>query len=63
MNQTDEKPASNDQELNLLEINLSLTPEERILKHQKALNLLNELKRVRKNGERSQLFTESSPRE
>lgn len=61
MNSGDEKSSSTDQELNLLEINLSLTPEERILKHQKALNLLNELKRVRKDGERSQLSTESSP--
>lgn len=62
MNSSDKDPSSTDQELNLLEINLSLTPEERILKHQKALNLLNELKRVRKDGERSQLSFESSPR-
>ncbi len=62
MKPNDETLSSSDQELNLLEINLSLTPEERILKHQKALNLLNELKRVRKDGERSQLSTESSSR-
>ena len=60
MNPSDKDPSSTDQELNLLEINLSLTPEQRILKHQKALNLLNELKRVKKDGERSQLSTESS---
>lgn len=53
---------NNDQEQNLLEINLSLTPEERIIKHQKALNLLNELKRVKEDGERSQLSAESSSR-
>lgn len=56
----EEYSQSDDQEQNLLEINLSLTPEERIIKHQKALNLLNELKRVKENGERSQLSTESS---
>jgi len=51
-----------DQELNLIENNLKLTPEERIIKHQKALNLLKTLKRVREDGERSQLSTESSSR-
>jgi hypothetical protein len=61
MNLSDDGFSSSDQEANLLEINLSLTPEQRILKHQKALNLLNILKRVRKDGERSQLPTESSP--
>ena len=50
------------EQLNLIELNLSLTPEERIIKHQKALNLLNELKRVKENGERSQLPAESSSR-
>lgn len=60
MNPHDENSFDNDQENNLLEINLSLTPEERILKHQKALNLLNELQRVRKDGERPKLSAESS---
>jgi len=44
-----------EQEQNLLERNLSLTPEQRLLNHQKALNLLKELQKVRKglDGKRS----------
>ena len=62
MNTDDQNPSSEDQDLNLLEINLSLTPEERIIKHQNALNLVNELKRAIKDAERSELSSESSSR-
>lgn len=48
-------PSQTEQEKNLLERNLSLTPEQRILNHQKALNLLKELQKARKglDGKRS----------
>ena len=48
-------PSQADQEKNLLERNLSLTPEQRLLNHQKALNLLKELQKARKgsDGQRS----------
>jgi hypothetical protein len=61
-NSLDYSAADEDQELNLLKLNLSLTTEERLKKHQKALNLVNELKKVKRDGERSQLSTEDSPR-
>jgi len=48
-------PSSEEQEKNLLKRNLSLTPEQRLLNHQKALNLLKILQNLRKdqNGQRS----------
>jgi hypothetical protein len=48
-------PSQAEQEKNLLERNLSLTPEQRLLNHQKALNLLKELQKMREglNGKRS----------
>ncbi|MFZ4714711.1 MAG: hypothetical protein ACOYL6_13425 [Bacteriovoracaceae bacterium] len=44
-------PQNINQEDNLLLRNLSLTPEERIINHQKALNLLNELKKITKGND------------
>jgi hypothetical protein len=44
-------PSQAEQEKNLLERNLSLTPEQRLLNHQKALNLLKELQKVRKGSD------------
>jgi len=48
-------PSQAEQEKNLIERNLSLTPEQRLLNHQKALNLLKELQKVRRglDGQRS----------
>jgi hypothetical protein len=48
-------PSQAEQETNLLERNLTLTPEQRLLNHQKALNLLKELQKLRKgsDGKRS----------